>query len=208
MCYPIKYLRHFIALTMRSLPLMLTDFSHWSLHLFSILSYSLSSHLKWLNSWPYSLNNGTSTIMAHLTPLAGFLFSRQNPTRVVHPLLPGPASPAFDLHRELLIYTVILSVFPLKDHEDNGFISVSSQSLGLPSLAHWLAFGVTSPPGETPATNLGVSEPVWLTDLLNLQNQPGNMGQGLMSNCDILIRALQAHLARQMHMCWRGGNWG
>ena len=25
-----------------------------------------------------------------------------------------------------------------------------------------------------------------------------------MSNCDILIRALQAHLARQMHMCWRG----
>lgn len=199
MCYPIRYLRPFMALTMWDLPLGLNR-----LLTFASVSHSHpspSSHLTWLNSWSYSWYNGASTVMAHLTPRAGFLLSRQNHTRVV-----PPRSQVLLSH--LLIYTVILSVFPLKGHEDNGFISGSSQSLGLPPLAHWLAFRVTSPLGETPATNLGVFGPVWLTDLLNLQNQPGKMGQGLMSNCDIVIRALRAHLARQMHMCWRGGNWG
>lgn len=108
----------------------------------------------------------------------------------------------------LLIYTVFLTVLPLKGHEDNSFFSVSSQSLGLPLQTHWLVFGGTSPLGETPASNRGVSGPVCLTDIVNSQNQPGEMGQGLMTSCDILIGALQAHLARQMHMCRRWGNWG
>jgi hypothetical protein len=84
---------------MWNLPLTLNRFLTLK---FASVFYSLSSPLTWLNSWPYSWHNGTSTIMAHLTPRTGFLLSRQNHTRVVLPLLPGPAFPSFDLHCDSL----------------------------------------------------------------------------------------------------------
>ena len=114
---------------MWNLPLTLNRFLTLK---FASVFYSLSSPLTWLNSWPYSWHNGTSTIM----PTWPLELAFSSPGKIT-PGLFCLCSQVLLSH--LLIYTVILSVFPLKDLEDNGFISVSSQSLGLLSLAHWLA---------------------------------------------------------------------
>lgn len=50
-------------------PTYVKQISHIEVYIcFPFPAISLSSHLKWFNSWPYSWPNGTSTVMAHLTP--------------------------------------------------------------------------------------------------------------------------------------------
>lgn len=199
--FPCQHPTYFIALPCE-MPHYVNQISH--IEVCICFPFSSTPFLLTWNGWTAGLIHGIMALPP-LWPTWPLDLAFSSPGKIT-PGLFSLCSQVWLFH--LLIYTVFLTVLPLKGHEDNSFFSVSSQSLRLPLQTHWLVFGGTSPLGETPASNQGVSGPVCLTDIVNSQNQPGEMGQGLMTSCDILIGALQAHLARQMHMCRRWGNWG